>query len=273
MSSVIIRGEGQGSRPCNPAHDGRLDRRHAVLRIFVLSGASTWRHRRDCGVCARPRVHPQYRGDPAGHLERTVENRSVQPLGIYFFTASRHASTPARWSRSWLMALALSFLATLYPSSRPARLRSSRSPPLRVSPGIPAGAALRIRRVGAGSSSQAGTEFGYWTGSISSLRSEQRSWRWWLGRPEPASRHCCMSQGLLERPDGGAAADRQRGFRRPLGRTAHLCCDARRSASSTSSITCCLFCCLASSCCSSRPIQHHSPHSASIFALTFSDHI
>ena len=95
--------------------------RGMILRIFMLSGASIGVVGTLAGFRARGAVHDEYRGDssvPAG----PAAGQAVRGRDLFLHAASRRRSRPARSPRSSIMALALSFLATLYPSWRAARL-------------------------------------------------------------------------------------------------------------------------------------------------------
>ena len=95
--------------------------RGAVLRIFLMTGAAigvTGTHRRRR---ARRRDLPQRRIDPPVLL-LAVGHGDVQSRALFPVAAAGQDGCRARRSRWSLMALVLSFLATLFPAWRAARL-------------------------------------------------------------------------------------------------------------------------------------------------------
>ena len=175
--------------------------RAMILRIFVLSGASIGVVGTIAGFVARRRLHPQYRGDPAGH-SKDHRHRSVRRRNL-FLHPHPGADRGGEVAAVVIMALALSFLATLYPSWRAARLDPVEALALRVSlgDGWTPGPALELRGVRR-IFKQAGTELRVLDGVDLVLRPGEVVA---LVGPSGAGKSTLLHvAGLLERPDGGA---------------------------------------------------------------------
>ena len=95
--------------------------RGMILRIFMLSGASIGVVGTLAGFVLGLLFTEQHRGDPPVRAECAAHERCSRPRSISS-PASRRRSIAGEVATVVVMALALSFLATLYPSWRAARL-------------------------------------------------------------------------------------------------------------------------------------------------------
>ena len=125
--------------------------RGMILRIFMLSGASIGVVGTLAGFVLGVRLHRQHRGDPPGSAGST-RHRSVLRRDLFLHPHAGAASSRGEVAAVVIMALALSFLATLYPvlARRPAR--SGRGAALRVTwppdrPSRPRDERLRVASV------------------------------------------------------------------------------------------------------------------------------
>ena len=224
--------------------------RGMILRIFMLSGRQhrRGRHRRRASSSAS-----LFAGNIEAirqSLQKRARHVELFSAEIYFFTRIPARIEAGEVVAVVIMALALSFLATLYPSWRAARLDPVEGAALRVmsshvSPAkrIPAtpmpdrrcelpDVARRASAQGARSDAAACSS------GVDLDAAPGRDRR--AGRPVGRRQiDAAAVAGLLERPDGGAVADRRRELRRPVRRARAPCCAAAPSASSTSSTICC----------------------------------
>ena len=95
--------------------------RGMILRIFMLSGASVGVVGTHRGLRARRGVRRQHRGDPPVRAKHH-RHASCFAAEIYFLTQIPARIEPDEVATVLAMAFGLSFLATIYPSWRAARL-------------------------------------------------------------------------------------------------------------------------------------------------------
>ncbi len=95
--------------------------RGMILRIFMLAGASVGIVGTRRGLRPRRRLRRAYRADPPVRPEHH-RHRPVLRRDLFPDRRSRRGSIPTRSGLVLAMAFGLSFLATIYPSWRAARL-------------------------------------------------------------------------------------------------------------------------------------------------------
>ena len=93
----------------------------SIMRVFLITGAAIGVVGTLVGFVARPADLPQHRIDPAVHLVDD-QRPNCSRRSLYFLSKLPAEIDIGETAAVVIMALTLSFLATLYPSWRAARL-------------------------------------------------------------------------------------------------------------------------------------------------------
>ena len=119
--------------------------RGMILRIFMLCGRQHRHRRHDCRLRCSASLFTE-NIEAIRHFVQDLLNVKLFAAEIYFFTRMPAQLEPGEVAAVVAMALALSFLATLYPSWRAARLDPGRGAALRMTAAVPQSSPLRHAR-------------------------------------------------------------------------------------------------------------------------------